>query len=61
LKRAGFEAVVIEGISSKPVYLWIKDGEAEIRDAGHIWGLETAGTDRTVQEELGDHRIRQPG
>ena len=38
LKRAGFEAVVIEGISQKPVYLWIKDGKAEIRDADHIWG-----------------------
>ena len=58
LKRAGFEAVVIEGISQKPVYLWIKDGKAEIRDADHIWGLETAATDRITRTELGDHRIR---
>ena len=36
LKRAGFEAIVIEGISAKPVYLWIKDGKAEIRDAGRL-------------------------
>jgi aldehyde:ferredoxin oxidoreductase len=58
LKRAGFEAVVIEGISPEPVYLRIKDGEAEIRDAGRLWGLETAVTDRAIREELGDNRIR---
>ncbi|MCX5819890.1 MAG: aldehyde ferredoxin oxidoreductase family protein [Deltaproteobacteria bacterium] len=58
LKKAGFEAVVIEGISPKPVYLQIKDGEAEIRDADRLWGLETADTDRAIREELGDRRIR---
>jgi len=58
LKRAGFEAVVIEGSSPKPVYLWVKDGEAEIRDAGHLWGRETADTQGAIREELGDKRIR---
>lgn len=58
LKRAGFEAIVIEGISAKPVYLWIKNGEAEIRAADHFWGLETADTERTIREDLGDSRIR---
>jgi aldehyde:ferredoxin oxidoreductase len=58
MKRAGFEAVVVEGISPKPVYLRIKDGEAEIRDADRLWGLETADTERTIREELGDRRIR---
>jgi aldehyde:ferredoxin oxidoreductase len=58
LKRAGFEAIVFEGCSSQPVYLWIKDGKAEIRDADPIWGLETADTERTIREELGDRRIR---
>ena len=58
LKRAGFEAIVIEGISPKPVYLSIKDGKAEIRDADHLWGLETADTEAAIQEELGDKRIR---
>ena len=32
-KRAGFDALIVEGVSPKPVYLWIKDGEVEIRDA----------------------------
>ena len=58
LKRAGFEAVVIEGASPKPVYLWIKDGEAEIRAADRLWGLETADTERAIRNELGDRRIR---
>jgi aldehyde:ferredoxin oxidoreductase len=38
LKHAGFDAVIIEGKAEKPVYLWIHDGEASIRDAGHLWG-----------------------
>ncbi|MCE5263426.1 MAG: aldehyde ferredoxin oxidoreductase family protein [Deltaproteobacteria bacterium] len=58
LKRAGFEAVVIEGVSPKPVYLWIKDGKAEIRMAERLWGLETADTERAIREELGDRRVR---
>ena len=41
LKRAGFDAVIIEGQASSPVYLWIHDGEAEIRSAENSWGLET--------------------
>jgi aldehyde:ferredoxin oxidoreductase len=58
LKRAGFEAIIIEGVSSRPVYLWIKDGKAEIRDADRLWGMDTADTQRAIQEELGDKRIR---
>jgi len=49
---------VVGGISPKPVYLWIKDGEAEIRAADRLWGLETADTERAIREELGDPRIR---
>ena len=41
LKHAGYDAIIIEGRSEKPVYLWIKDGEAEIRDAAHLWGKPT--------------------
>ena len=41
LKMAGFDVVIIEGKSAKPVYLWIKDGKAEIRDASKIWGKDT--------------------
>ena len=42
LKFAGFDGIVITGKSPSPVYLWIHDGEAELRDAGHLWGKVTA-------------------
>jgi len=52
LKFAGFDAVIIEGASEKPVYLWIHDGEAEIRDAKHLWGKDTHATTEAIREEL---------
>ncbi len=58
LKRAGFDHVVIAGRAESPVYLWIKDGKAEIRDASHIWGKETLDVEEAIREELGDDRIR---
>lgn len=58
LKRAGYDAVIIQGRSDKPVYLWIHDGEAAIRDAGHLWGKDTKETQEAVRAELGDARIR---
>ena len=39
LKYAGFDGIVFLGKADKPVYLWIKNGEAELRDASHLWGL----------------------
>ena len=58
LKHAGFDAVIIEGKASSPVYLWIHDGEAEIRDASHIWGLETGDAQHVIREELNDNLVR---
>ena len=57
-KRAGFDALIVHGRSSKPVYLWIKDGEAEIRSAGHLWGRDTADVQADIRRELGDDRVR---
>jgi aldehyde:ferredoxin oxidoreductase len=58
LKRAGFDGIIIEGISSYPVYLWVQDGQAELREANHLWGLEVAQTHFEIQKELGDRGIR---
>jgi len=58
LKRAGLDAVVITGASDESVYLWIKDGEIEIRDASHLWGRETADVQSAIREELGDDKVR---
>jgi aldehyde:ferredoxin oxidoreductase len=57
LKRAGFDGIIVEGISPRPVYLWIKDDQVELRDASHLWGLTTKETQTQIQEELGDRRI----
>ena len=37
MKFSGFDAVIIKGKAEKPVYLWLKDGQVEIRDAANIW------------------------
>jgi aldehyde:ferredoxin oxidoreductase len=58
LKRAGWDAIVVHGASPTPVYLWINEGEVEIRDAGHLWGKVTGDVEEAIHEELGDPRIR---
>lgn len=58
LKFAGFDAVVVKGCAERPVYLWIRDGQVEIRDASRIWGLDTVDAQDAIREELGDRRIR---
>ena len=58
LKRAGFEAIILKGISPHPVYLSIRDGKAELRDAGRLWGMEIADTQQAIREELGDNRTK---
>ena len=40
LKFAGYDGIVLTGKSPKPVYLWINDGKAELRDAGRLWGMK---------------------
>jgi hypothetical protein len=51
LKFAGFDAVIVEGAAENPVYLWIKDGEAELRSAEHVCGKTiSAATDMLLQE-----------
>jgi len=58
LKRAGFDAVVIKGRAPQPVYLWIKDGEAEIKNASRIWGLETGEAQERIRRELGEPKVQ---
>ncbi|MFX0002050.1 MAG: aldehyde ferredoxin oxidoreductase family protein [Candidatus Hodarchaeota archaeon] len=58
LKHAGFDAVIVEGKGKNPVYLWINDGKAELRDASHLWGKLTGDAQKIIQEELDDNLIR---
>ncbi len=58
LRWAGFDHLVIKGKAEKPVYLWIHNGEIEIRDASHLWGKTTTETQWAIREELGDEDIK---
>ncbi len=51
LKRAGFDGIVFRGAASKPVYLWIHEGEVEIRPADSIWGQDSFVTEEMIQKE----------
>jgi aldehyde:ferredoxin oxidoreductase len=52
-KRAGFDAIVVKGVSERPVYLYLNEGQAELRDASHIWGKEILETEEALREDLG--------
>jgi len=58
LKFAGYDNIVFLGKSEKPVYLWIDDNNIELRDAGHLWGLNVRETDKTLKKDLGDNEVR---
>ena len=51
LKRSGYDGVIICGRAAKPVYLYIEDGKAELRDAAHLWGQTTHATTDRLKEE----------
>ena len=58
LKRAGYDAVIVEGKAGKPVYLWIHDKKVELRSASHLWGKTTLESQEIIHQELGDKLIR---
>jgi aldehyde:ferredoxin oxidoreductase len=53
LRRAGYDVVIVRGRSSKPVYVEIKDGKAEIKDASHLWGMGTQQTQAEIGKRFG--------
>ncbi|MFC1871106.1 aldehyde ferredoxin oxidoreductase family protein [Chloroflexota bacterium] len=52
LKHAGIDVIIIRNQAAEPVYLWIDDGIAEIRDARHLCGKEPQVTSGTLKKEL---------
>ncbi|MGM0368413.1 MAG: aldehyde ferredoxin oxidoreductase family protein [Actinomycetota bacterium] len=57
IKKAGYDAVVIRGKAEKPSYIYIKDGQVEIRDASHVWGKLTSRAYDILKNENKDSRI----
>ena len=58
LKNAGYDGIILQGQSARPVYIYIKDGVAEIKDAGHLWGKDTYKTQEEIKKEQGDNRVQ---
>ncbi|MDH4068409.1 MAG: aldehyde ferredoxin oxidoreductase family protein [Dehalococcoidia bacterium] len=54
LKNSGFDGIIFEGISPKPVYLVIDDGKAELKDAERLWGKGVGETTKLIKEGLGE-------
>jgi aldehyde:ferredoxin oxidoreductase len=53
IKAAGYDGVFVKGISSKPVYIFIDSGKAEIRDAEKYWGMTSANFEKSLAADLG--------
>jgi len=58
LKMAGWDMVIFEGKSPKPVYLSIQDDVAEIRDAAHLWGKTVWETEEAIKKSHQDPLTR---
>jgi aldehyde:ferredoxin oxidoreductase len=58
LKMAGWDMVIFEGKSAKPVYLYINDDTVELRDAGHLWGQSVWKTEEMLKSSLQDPLLR---
>ncbi len=57
-KMAGWDMVIFEGKSPKPVYLYVNDDVAELRDAAHLWGKSVWQTEEIIKKGLQDPQIR---
>jgi len=57
MKYSGFDAFIIAGISPKPVYLWVHDGQVELKDASKIWGYDTGDTEDYIKRDLENEKI----
>ena len=58
LKKAGFDAIVFRGRSESPVYLWVTEGRAEIRDARAMAEQGSREVEDAIRSELGSDKIR---
>lgn len=58
IKYAGYDALIIKGKASSPVYLWINDDYVEIRAAEPVWGLDTAATEDAIRRQLGEEGLQ---
>ena len=58
MKFAGWDMIIFEGKSPKPVYLYVENDKAELRDASHLWGKTCWQTEETIKASHQDPLIR---
>jgi aldehyde:ferredoxin oxidoreductase len=58
MKAAGYDAIMVRGQADHPVYLSVADGKPTLRDATHLWGLDSYQTEDAIHAELGDRKTR---
>lgn len=58
MKFSGFDGVILQGRSPRPVYLEIKEGRASLKDASGLWGLPVDETEAELHRELGAKRLQ---
>ena len=58
IKYAGFDQIVLEGRSSKSVYIFIHDGDVGLLDASHLRGRDVYQTDAMIRSDLGDRSVQ---
>jgi len=55
-KKTGYDALIIQGKADAPVYLWINDETAEIRDGRKFWGMDAYEAAKALKEDVGQRR-----
>jgi len=50
IKRCGYDAIFVKGISDKPVYLYVKNSKATLKDAEGIWGLDAIEAEEKLEK-----------
>jgi len=58
LKWSGFDHIIFHGKSPEPVWLWVNDGEAELRSAKDLWGQRIVETTQMIREEMDEEEAK---
>ena len=57
LRKAGYDAVFVKGISEKPVYVFIDNGNITFHDAADLWGKTIEQTEEAIRAQLDDEKV----
>ena len=57
LKGSGWDGLLVRGKADRPVYLYLKEGKAEVKDAAHLWGKDSYQTQKAIKDELKDDSV----